>query len=214
MLEQIGGKLFGVVNNAAFGQPGAVEDLSRDAMREQFETNVFGTQELTNLYLPVFRRQNKGRIIQISSILGRICLANRGAYNASKYALEALSDSMRLELNGTDIHVSLIEPGAIESRFRQNALNAFQRHIDSENSVHARLYQAVVERLSSDSTAAFTLPASAITRPVLHALTSRRPRIRYPVTLPARVLPNLKRFLTDRSMDWILRRSGDKVPRE
>jgi NAD(P)-dependent dehydrogenase (short-subunit alcohol dehydrogenase family) len=108
--------LFGLINNGAYGQPGAVEDLTRDTLRSQFETNLFGTQELTNRILPIFRTQGCGRIIQISSMLGFVCLAYRGAYNASKYALEALSDTLRLELRGTGIYVSLIEPGPIQSK--------------------------------------------------------------------------------------------------
>ncbi|MEE8624625.1 MAG: SDR family NAD(P)-dependent oxidoreductase, partial [Acidiferrobacterales bacterium] len=119
------GTLFGLINNGAYGQPGAVEDLTRDTLRSQFETNLFGTQELTNRILPIFRAQGCGRIIQISSMLGFVCLAYRGAYNASKYALEALSDTLRLELRGTGIYVSLIEPGPIQSDFRKNAYAAF-----------------------------------------------------------------------------------------
>ena len=210
ILDIAGENLWGLINNGAYGQPGAVEDLSRYCLRSQFETNVFGTQELTNLCLKEFRRFNQGRIIQISSILGRICMANRGAYNASKYALEALSDTLRLELHDSDIHVSLIEPGPIESRFRANALKAFKTHIDAENSWHQAHYASVIKRLSNSGNTPFTLPASAIVKPTSHALSSNRPRARYPVTVPTYVLPNIKRFLPDRMMDWILRKSGDQ----
>jgi NAD(P)-dependent dehydrogenase (short-subunit alcohol dehydrogenase family) len=120
VLELTGGHLYALFNNGAYGQPGACEDLSREAMREQFETNVFGWMELTNLLLPVMRAQGYGRIIQNSSILGFAAMSMRGAYNASKFAIEGFSDTMRLELAGTDIHVSLIEPGPVESRFREN----------------------------------------------------------------------------------------------
>src|SRR3990172_7495705 len=113
VLVKCDGQLYALINNGAYGQPGAVEDLTREALRLQFETNVFGTQDLTNRVLPVMRRQNKGRIIQISSLLGIVCLAYRGAYNASKFALEALSDTLRLELRGTNIHIVLIEPGPL-----------------------------------------------------------------------------------------------------
>lgn len=212
LLERTGGRLDALVNNGAYGQPGAVEDLSREALRRQFETNVFGTHELTRRCIGIMRGAGTGRIIQISSILGRICLANRGAYNASKFAIEALSDTLRLELHGSGIEVSLVEPGPIESRFRANALAAFKQHVDAATSRHARLYAAVERRLAATTNAPFTLPAEAIVKPVRHALESRRPRVRYPVTLPSRVLPNLKRFLPDRAMDRILRAVGDQPP--
>ena len=121
LLERTGGRLYALFNNGAYGQPGACEDLSRAALREQFETNVFGWMELTNRIIPVMRAQGYGRIIQNSSILGFAAMPMRGAYNASKFAIEGFSDTMRLELAGTDIHISLIEPGPIESRFRANA---------------------------------------------------------------------------------------------
>ncbi len=212
LLNATDGQLYALVNNGAYGQPGAVEDLTRDALRLQFETNVFGTHELTRECLAAMRGAQAGRIIQISSILGRICLANRGAYNASKFALEALSDTLRLELAGSGIHVSLIEPGPIDSRFRANALAAFDRHVQAPDSPHAHIYRAVRRRLESAGRAPFTLPAEAIVKPLRHALESARPKTRYPVTLPAKVLPNVKRFLTDRAMDRILRAVGDKAP--
>ncbi len=208
MIEHCDGSIYALINNAAYGQPGAVEDLSRDALREQFECNVFGTQELTNLILPVMRVKSSGRIVNISSILGLLCLPYRGAYNASKYALEALSDTLRLELRDTGIHVSLVEPGPIESEFRPNALRAFRKHIDAENSVHRVLYQSVEDRLLSSKPAAFTLPADAVAKCVVHALEKRRPQIRYPVTLPTHVLGRAKRWLPDRLMDRILSKSG------
>ena len=136
ILRRTDGQLYAVFNNGAFGLPGAIEDLSRDAIRAEFETNVFGWLELTNLLLPVMRQQGYGRIIQNSSVLGLVAMPFRGAYNASKFAIEGLSDTLRLELKGTDIHVSLVEPGPILSRFRANSLVALQKHIDIENSVH------------------------------------------------------------------------------
>jgi NAD(P)-dependent dehydrogenase (short-subunit alcohol dehydrogenase family) len=210
VLENTGDKLFALINNGAYGQPGAVEDLNRDTLRAQFETNVFGTQELTNQCIPIFRKQGEGRIIQISSILGRICMANRGAYNASKFALEALSDTMRLELYGSGIFVSLIEPGPIESRFRENARKAFDRYIDRKNTPHRATYDAVIKRLQNPNKAPFTLPASALVRPVRHALEHVSPKARYPVTVPSKVLPNVKRFISDKLMDSLLRKAGDQ----
>ena len=203
------GQLFALVNNGAYGQPGAVEDLSRNALLDQFQTNVFGTQELTNLAIPVMRGQGFGRIVQISSILGFICLRFRGAYNASKYALEALSDTLRLELANSGIHVSLVQPGPIESDFRPNALVHFKNNIDADKSYFAEVYQRVENRLMTEEKARFTLPADAVSKCVLHALTSKKPKIRYPVTTPTYIMGILKRLLPDRLMDRVLMTSGD-----
>jgi NAD(P)-dependent dehydrogenase (short-subunit alcohol dehydrogenase family) len=207
VLEQTGGRLYALFNNGAYGQPGACEDLSREAIREQFETNVFGWMELTNLLIPVMRAQGYGRIIQNSSILGFVAMPMRGAYNASKFAIEGFSDTLRLELAGTDIHVSLIEPGPIESRFRANAYRAFQKHIEVENSVHRERYTKMIERFeTSGNVQPFTLPPAAVLKRVLHALESRQPKIRYPVTFPTYLFAGLKRVLSDRMLDRLLRR--------
>ena len=208
ILSRTGGRLFGLVNNGAYGQPGAVEDLSRESLRRQFETNVLGTQELTNRVIPVMRRQGHGRIVQISSVLGFVCLPYRGAYNASKFALEALSDTLRLELRGTNIYVSLIEPGPIRSRFRANAYRAFQTHIDTAASSHSDAYRQVEKRLLDPGDARFTLPETAVLARVQHALGATRPRIRYRVTLPTHMFAILKRILPARWMDSILGRSS------
>jgi len=209
VLERTGGSLYALFNNGAYGQPGACEDLSREAMRAQFETNVFGWMELTNRVLPAMRAQGHGRIIQNSSILGFAALPMRGAYNASKFAIEGFSDTLRLELAGTDIHVSLIEPGPIESRFRANAYRAFQRHIDVENSVHRERYQKMIQRFEiRGNVQPFTLPPEAVLKRVLHALESPRPKIRYPVTVPTYLFAWLKRMLSARMLDRLLRRAG------
>jgi len=206
-LELTDGKLFGLINNGAYGQPGAVEDLTRTSLRDQFETNVFGTQEITNRVIPIMRRENTGRIIQISSILGFVCLKYRGAYNASKYALEGLTDTMRLELAGSGIELSLIEPGPITSEFRVNSLHKFIQHIDRSHSAHQAEYQELEKRLKSDLPTRYTLPPEAVLEAAIHALTSRRPRIRYRVTTPTKVLAVLKRILTDRMLDnYLLKR--------
>ena len=165
--------------------------------------------ELTNLVLPVMRSQGYGRIIQNSSILGFTALAMRGAYNASKFAIEGFSDTMRLELAGTDIHVSLIEPGPVESRFRVNAHRAFQQHIQIDSSVHRERYLEMTQRFEESGNAQpFTLPPEAVLKRVVHALESRRPKIRYPVTFPTYLFAWLKRILSDRMLDRILRRVG------
>jgi NAD(P)-dependent dehydrogenase (short-subunit alcohol dehydrogenase family) len=206
VLRRSGGKLYALINNGAYGQPGAVEDLSRAVLRAQFETNVFGTQELTNRVLPVMRRQNEGRLIQISSLLGIVCLAYRGAYNASKFALEALSDTLRLELRGTNIHVALIEPGPITSKFRENAYAAYQRNIDKTRSAHREYYARVEQRLSGAKPLPFTLPPEAVLEKVIHALEARHPRLRYPVTIPSQLFTWLRRLLPGRTLDAILAR--------
>ena len=213
ILQRTGGRLYALINNGAYGQPGAVEDLSRAALREQFETNVFGTQELTNLVLPVMRRHNEGRIVQISSLLGIVCLAYRGAYNASKFALEALSDTLRLELRGTNIHVALIEPGPITSRFRANAFAAYQRNIDKTQSAHRDYYERVEQRLSGEKPLPFTLPPEAVLDKVIHALEAKRPRLRYPVTFPSHLFTWLRRLLTGRALDRLLARVSNSGQR-
>jgi short-subunit dehydrogenase len=200
------GKLYALFNNGAFGLPGAVEDLSRDNLKFQFETNVFGWLELTNLLIPVMRQQGFGRIIQNSSVLGFVAMPFRGAYNASKYAIEGLSDTLRLELKDTNIYISLIEPGPITSQFRANAVNALQQHIDIENSVHREKYLAVLERLNKKGPAVpFTLPPEAVLKRVLYALESKRPKPRYYVTFPTYLFAFLKRILSHRQLDYLLR---------
>lgn len=201
--------LFGIVNNGAFGQPGAVEDLSRDALRLQFETNVFGTHELTQALLPVLRTNDKGRIIHISSILGFIGAPMRGAYCASKYALEALADTQRLELFDTHIKISLIQPGPIESQFRANCLPHFQEHINIENSHYKKAYRNVERRLLRKENAKFTLPALAVAKQVEHALSSAKPKVRYTTTVPTKVMSLLKRLLSNKALDRFIQKHAN-----
>ena len=205
VLEKTDGHLYALFNNGAYGQPGACEDLSREAIRQQFETNVFGWMELTNLVIPVMRAQGYGRIIQNSSILGFVAMSMRGAYNASKFAIEGFSDTLRLELAGTGIHVSLIEPGPVESQFRTNAYRAFQQHIVIDDSVHHERYRKMIERFESKGNVQpFTLPPEAVLERVVHALESKRPKIRYPVTIPTYLFAWLRRLMSDRMLDRIL----------
>lgn len=211
ILEQTNGTLDALFNNGAYGQPGAVEDLSRETLRKQFETNLFGTTELINAVIPVMRRQGHGRIVQNSSVLGFVTMPYRGAYNASKFALEGITDTLRLELKGTNIHLSLIQPGPIESKFRANAFAAFKANIDPTDSPHRANYEAMEARLKKEGPAApFTLPADAVAAKLIHALESRRPRVRYPVTFPTWLFATLKRILPDHWLDGLLiRASGD-----
>ena len=209
ILTRTNGRLDALFNNGAYGQPGAVEDLSRDVLRAQFETNLFGWHQLTNLVLPVMRSQGHGRIIHNSSVLGFVALRYRGAYNASKYALEGLADTLRLELAGTNIHVSLIEPGPISSRFRENAFAAYKRNIEPDGSAHREKYMQMEQRLTKEGPVVpFTLPPEAVLKKVIHALESRRPKARYYVTFPTYLFAFLKRVLTDRAMDRVLNKVG------
>lgn len=204
-LEHTDGKLHGLFNNGAYGQAGAVEDLTREALSKQFETNVIGTIELTNLAIPIMRQQNQGRIIFNSSVLGFIALKFRGAYCASKYAIEGIADTLRLELATSNIHISLIEPGPIESKFRANSYAMYKRYINRDTSVFRDEYLASEKRLLKKGAAApFTLPANSITPKVLHALENDSPKERYYVTKPTYIFGYLKRVLSQRTLDKLL----------
>ena len=198
VMRETGGTLYALFNNGAYGQPGAVED-------PQFEANLFGWHELTQLAVAAMRRRNEGRIIHNSSILGFTAMSYRGAYNASKFALEGLADTQRLELRGSGIHISLIEPGPVRSRFRANAYRKFIENIDAERSVHRQRYEKITARLQKQGDAApFTLPPEAVLKRVVHALESKRPKIRYYVTVPTYLFGYLKRILSSRQMDRLL----------
>jgi NAD(P)-dependent dehydrogenase (short-subunit alcohol dehydrogenase family) len=205
-LGRTGGRLYGLFNNGAYGQPGAVEDLRRDVLRAQFETAVLGWHELTRRVIPVMRAQGEGRVIQNSSVLGLVAFAYRGAYVAAKFALEGLTDTLRLELHGTGVQVSLIEPGPILSRFRDNAYRKFVENIDAEASPHRDRYRAMQARLTKEGAAQpFTLPPEAVVRRVVHALEARRPKARYYVTVPAYLFAGLRRVLPTTVLDAALR---------
>ena len=207
VLAATGGTLDVLYNNGAFACPGAVEDLPRDAMRAIFEVNVFGYQELTNLAIPVMRKQGHGRIINCSSVLGLVALKWRGAYVATKFALEGLTDVLRIEMADTDIHVILVEPGPITSDIRQNAIPHFERWIDWKNSARAAQYVDLRERLYSDSGPdIFELPAQAVTNRLIHAATAKRPKPRYYVTKPAYLMGFLRRVLSTRFLDAVIGR--------
>ncbi len=202
------GRLDAVFCNAAYGQPGAVEDLTRDTLRRQFEINLFGTVELTNRLIPPMRQQRRGRIVMNSSVLGFVSMPWRGAYNASKYALEGICDTLRLELHGSGVHVSMIEPGPILTRFRHNALAAFRANVDLDNSIHQHRYRTMLDTFDTDGPVVpFTLGPEAVLVKLERALNDRRPKARYRVTLPTHLFAALKRLLPDRALDAILRRA-------
>ncbi|MEQ8427252.1 MAG: SDR family NAD(P)-dependent oxidoreductase [Gammaproteobacteria bacterium] len=199
--------LYALINNAAYGQAGAIEDLGRDELNLQFQTNVIGTQQLTNLFLPAMRARNEGRIIQISSLLGFITMRFRGAYCASKHALESLSDAMRYELANTGIYVSLIEPGPIRSEFRNNMLKTYHESIVDKDSVHKSNYRKIEKEMDVENyTYPFMLGPEAVLARVVHALESKKPKARYFVTKPTYAFAFLKRILPGFVLDAILSR--------
>lgn len=204
-----GGRLYGLFNNGAYGQPGALEDLPTEALREQLETNLIGWHHLIRLVLPGMLAAGEGRIVQNSSVLGLVAMRYRGAYNASKFALEGYSDTLRLELAGSGVHVSLIEPGPIDTQFRVNARDAFLRHVDPKASRHKKAYRQTLKRLEKEGPSGrFTLPPESCLPPLVHALSSRRPKARYPVTFPTRLFGWLRRLLPTRWLDRLLVKSA------
>ncbi len=208
VIEQTGGTLDALYNNGAHATPGAVEDLPTDALREIFESNFFGWHELTRKIIPVMRAQGHGRIIQCSSVLGLVTMPWRGAYNSTKFALEGLTDTLRIELRDTPIHVTLIEPGPITSNIRANSIPHFERWIDWKSSARKAQYEsALLDRLyTARGTDRFELPPQAVVDKLIHALEADRPRPRYYVTTPTRISGILKRILPTRALDWVLSR--------
>jgi NAD(P)-dependent dehydrogenase (short-subunit alcohol dehydrogenase family) len=202
-----GGRLDALVNNAGIAIPGAVEDLSRDNLQRQFDTNLFGVIELTRRVLPVMRRQGRGRVVMISSILGKVAAPWRGAYNASKYALEGITDTLRLELRDSGVRVSLVNPGPVKSRFRDNSLKNFDAHVDASTSMHTGKYARLkAETGARKDDQPFTVGPEAVAAKVAHALESRRPKARYYVTLPAYLLAAARCLLPTVWLDAVLAR--------
>ena len=204
--------LYALINNGAYGQAGALEDISREALEKQFQANVFGWHELTNLVLPSMKARNIGRVIYISSVLGFVAMPFRGPYVASKFAIEGLVNTLRLELKKTKIKLSLIQPGPIESKFRHNAFLAFKENVDSSKSDYKREYKIMIERLNSDKNVQFTLAPESVLRCVLHSLESKVPKNHYRVTFPTKLFAFLCRILPSSWMDNILSRvdNGDQ----
>ena len=195
-----------LINNAGYGQAGALEDLSREHFRDQFETNVFGLIELTNTVLPYMHEQGYGTIINISSVLGLVALPFRGAYCASKYAVEALSDTYRLELANTPINVSLIEPGPIRSRFRQTCVEKAIEAIDMDKTRFKKHYDTMITQQKSQKPTPFTLTGEAVAKKILKVIQSRKPKPRYRVTLPTHMLAFLKRLLSSSQLESLLKK--------
>lgn len=209
VLGKTDGELYALFNNAGFGLFGAVEDLSREALETVFATNFFGAAELTNTLLPTFKKQGYGRIIQNSSVLGFAAAPYRGAYTASKFALEGLSDTLRMELKGTGIHVSIIEPGPIATQFRPNAIANSEKFIDIASSANRALYERILPSLKQPGpVSSFTLSTQAVIDPLMHALESPNPRARYWVTRLTLLLGVLKRVLPTSMLDRLITKVG------
>ncbi|MDE1994161.1 MAG: SDR family oxidoreductase, partial [Rhizobiaceae bacterium] len=205
--DRTGGRIDALFNNGAYGQPGAVEDLATDVLREQFETNLFGWHELTRQVIPIMRRHGEGRIVNCSSILGLIPYRFRGAYTASKFALEGLAITLRMELQDSGIHVSLIEPGPIASRFTANALAKIEEHIDLEHSAHAVEYRRQLARLNGTGPVnRHKLGPEAVYDVLKSALNAKNPRPHYLVTTPAKQGVLLKRLLPANLFYRLMRR--------
>lgn len=202
------GRIDALFNNGAYAIPGPLEDLSRDAMRAVFNANFLGWHDLTIRLIPAMRAQGHGRIVNNSSVLGLVSPPYRGAYNATKFALEAWSDALRLEMRGTGIHVSLIEPGPIKTDFRKNAVKEFEKWVDWEASARADQYRATLldalYKGSGGST--FERPASAVTQKLIHAIESPRPKARYFVTAPTYMMDIARRILPTSVLDRVLAR--------
>jgi len=205
-----GGRLDALFNNGAFGQPGAVEDLRREVLEQQFACNVFGWHQLTRECLPLMRANGGGRIVQCSSVLGLVALKWRGAYNASKFAVEALADTLRLELRGSGIFVSLIEPGPITSKFVETSLKNFERNIDEASSHHKAAYAKQRARLGRGGSARYKLGPEAVLEKLVHAVESPRPRARYYVTRPTHYMGFARRILPQRLLDYVLDKASDQ----
>jgi NAD(P)-dependent dehydrogenase (short-subunit alcohol dehydrogenase family) len=207
LLDETGGRLDAVFNNGAYSQLGAVEDIGTELLRAQFESNFFGWHELIRRVVPVMRRQGSGRIVNCSSVLGFVATRYRGAYSSSKFALEALTDTLRIELAGTGIHVVLIEPGPITSRLAEHAVARFRETVRIDASPHREDYQKALARLErGERSSRFKRSPEAVFAKLIHALESDRPRTRYRVTLPSHAAAWMKRWLPTRALDQILAR--------
>jgi len=207
VLKATGGELDALFNNGGYGQPGALEDIRRDVLRAQFEANVFGWHDLTARVIPAMRKRGQGRIVFCSSVLGLIGAPYRGAYCASKFAIEALADTLRMELQASGIHVVLIEPGPIATRFVERAIEAYRRNVDLEASHHRETYKARIARMEEGGKQTYKLGPEAVVAKLVHALDSPRPKFRYYVTLPAYAVALLRRILPAGALDAVARRN-------
>lgn len=207
VLEATGGRLDGLFNNGAYAVPGPVEDIPPAALRANLEANLIGWHDLTVRVLPAMRAQGAGRIVQCSSVLGLVAMKWRGSYVATKFALEGLSDALRMEMKGTGIEVSILDVGPIDTPFRRNAIRQFEKWVDWENSARAEEYRAtLLDQLYKGGGKGPQWPPGVVTKKLIHALEHPRPRARYHITPPTLTMAGLRRMLPTRAMDWILAR--------
>lgn len=205
VLNATGGTLDALFNNGAYAIPGPVEDIPTEALRSIFQSNLIGWHDLTRQIIPVMRAQGHGRIVQCSSVLGFVAMKWRGAYVSTKFALEGLTDALRLEMADTGIKVSIIDPGPIQTDFRKNAIKEFERWIDWEKSPRAQQYRdSLLDQLYVGSSGGPQWPASAVTRKLIHALDHPRPKPRYYVTTPTYLMGVARRALPTRTLDWLV----------
>ena len=207
VLAKTGGKLDALYNNAAYGIVGAMEDISGDTLRKHLDVNVIGTHELTRRVIPVMRAQGHGRIVTCSSVLGLVSGPYRGAYCASKFAVEAMTDALRYELAGSGIHVSLLEPGPIRTQFLPSTLAQFKATIDMAKSPHKAQYEKRLAAMANDTASKFKLGPEAVVKSLIHALESPRPKARYMISPHTYVAATLRRVLPGKVLDMILTRS-------
>ncbi|MHA1189140.1 MAG: SDR family oxidoreductase [Alphaproteobacteria bacterium] len=206
VVDATGGTLDALFNNGAFAQPGAIEDLDDATIRAQFDSNFFGWHDLTRRIVPVMRKQGSGRIVQNSSVLGLAAFPHRGAYTATKFALEGYSSTLRLELAGTGISISVLNPGPIKSRITQNALIAFRKNIDIENSVHRVEYEKRITAMESGGTTVGQRGPRAVLKALVHACEHSRPRASYSITTPTRIADLARRLLPSTALNAFLAR--------
>jgi NAD(P)-dependent dehydrogenase (short-subunit alcohol dehydrogenase family) len=208
--RRTGGELYGLFNNGAYGQPGAVEDITRAVLEEQFAANVFGWHQLVTLCLPMMRKFGEGRIVQCSSLLGLVALKWRGPYIASKFAIEGLTDTLRLELRDTRIKVVTINPGPIKSDFVKNARVAFEKNVDMSRSHYVKAIELQRRRLDRGGSNHFKLPATAVLEKLVLALETKNPRAHYYVTTPTYFAALARRMLPQAAIDYFAHRISDK----
>ncbi|BAF69167.1 SDR family NAD(P)-dependent oxidoreductase [Nitratiruptor sp. SB155-2] len=206
ILKKSEGQLDILFNNAAYGQPGALEDLPLEALKKQFETNLFGWHALMQKIIPVMRKQGRGRIIQHSSILGLVALKYRGAYNASKFALEGYTDTLRLELHESGIEVITLNTGPVISNFRTNALQKFLEYIDIQKSPHKYAYETELSRMQGTSNPPFTLTSEEAAKIIVDIMQASHVKPRYYITKASSILATLKRVLPTSLLDQILQK--------
>lgn len=213
-IEREHGAIYGLVNNAGYSQSGALETLPMGKLRRQFETNVFGLLRLTQLVLPLMRKAGRGRIVNVSSMGGTLTFPGGGAYHASKYALEALSDALRFECAPSNVQVVVIQPGAIRTRFAEAVAKQMPAaEGDRFAAFNASIAVATKEAYEKGPLKALGGVPDDVARVIEKALGAKRPKTRYPVTASARLMMWQRSMMSDRLWDAFLRSQFQAVGR-